>query len=122
MKNPRLRLRVICPQAEVCRSSRGHDFLKCALWFVSKNQRPLVRGAGDIQGRTYDSVRRAFDGRWQGWRLAQGSVAKVSGNRNVPALWKNGTKRNLNLNWFDNRWNDNYRFLAVRHDQRFLPG
>ena len=47
---------------------------------------------------------------------------RINGNRNVPELWKNGTKRNLNLNWFDNRWNDNYRFLAVRHGSRFLLG
>ncbi|MDO8467244.1 MAG: hypothetical protein Q7S83_03855 [bacterium] len=41
---------------------------------------------------------------WQHW----------NGNRNVAYLWSNADKRNLNLNWFENDWNDNYRFLAVR--------
>ncbi len=50
---------------------------------------------------------------------AQGSVAKVNGNRNVPYLDKDDRKRNLNLNWWDNDWNDNYRFLAVRHCHDF---
>ena len=36
-----------------------------------------------------------------------------SGNRNVAYLNRNGSKRNLNLNWYDNDWNDNCRFLAV---------
>ena len=44
----------------------------------------------------------------------EGSVAKVNGNRNVPYLNRNVSKRNLNLNWFDNDWNSDYRFLAVR--------
>ena len=37
-----------------------------------------------------------------------------NGNRNVPYLNNWNDKRNLNLNWYDNDWNDNYRFLAVR--------
>lgn len=45
----------------------------------------------------------------------EGSVAKVNGNRNVPYLNKNGSKRNLNLNWWNDDWNPDYRFLAVRH-------
>src|SRR3989338_10552586 len=49
----------------------------------------------------------------------EGSVAKVNGNRNVPYLNRNDSKRNLNLNWFDNDWNANYRFLAVRHFHDF---
>ena len=32
----------------------------------------------------------------------------------VPELWNDSNGRNLNLNYFDNRWNDNYRFAAVR--------
>jgi hypothetical protein len=44
--------------------------------------------------------------------IGLGSVAKVNGNRNVPNLNKDGSKRNLNLNWWDNDWNGNYRFLA----------
>jgi hypothetical protein len=43
------------------------------------------------------------------------SVAKVNLNRNVPELWNDNDRRKLNLNWFDNDWNDNYRFLGVRH-------
>jgi len=38
----------------------------------------------------------------------------VNGNRNVAYLWNDDNGRNLNLNWIDNDWNDNYRFLAVR--------
>lgn len=37
-----------------------------------------------------------------------------NGNRNVGYLNSNSDNRKLNLNWFDNRWNPNYRFLAVR--------
>lgn len=44
-----------------------------------------------------------------------GSVGNVNGNRNVAYLDHNDRKRNLNLNWFDNDWNDSYRFLAVRN-------
>jgi hypothetical protein len=54
-----------------------------------------------------------------GQLFIQGSVAKVNGNRNVPYLDRNGSKRNLNLNWWDNDWNANYRFLAVRHSHCF---
>jgi len=32
----------------------------------------------------------------------------------VPYLNVNDDKRKLNLNWLDNDWNANYRFLAVR--------
>ena len=38
----------------------------------------------------------------------------MNGNRNVAYLWNDGNGRNLNLNWIDNDWNDDYRFLAVR--------
>ena len=38
----------------------------------------------------------------------------MNGNRNVAYLWNDDNGRNLNLNWIDNDWNDNYRFLAVR--------
>ena len=43
-----------------------------------------------------------------------GSVAGVRGDRLVAYLDRNDRKRNLNLNWFDNDWNANYRFLAFR--------
>ncbi|HBA36923.1 TPA: hypothetical protein DCZ15_03555 [Candidatus Falkowbacteria bacterium] len=38
----------------------------------------------------------------------------TNGNRNVSYLNVDGNKRKLNLNWFDNDWNANYRFLGVR--------
>jgi hypothetical protein len=44
-----------------------------------------------------------------------GSVwTNPNGNRNVGYLWEDDDNRKLNLNWFDNRWNANYRFLAFR--------
>jgi hypothetical protein len=43
------------------------------------------------------------------------SVAVIDDNRNVAYLNRNDSKRDLNLNNFDNDWNRNYRFLAVRH-------
>jgi hypothetical protein len=49
-----------------------------------------------------------------------GSIAKVSGNRNVLVLSENDSKRKLNLNWFDNDWNGNYRFLGVRNCAYFF--
>lgn len=52
-----------------------------------------------------------------------GSIWQNSnGNRNVPELNWNGDKRKLNLNWFENDWNANYRFLAVRNSLYvFIP-
>ena len=47
----------------------------------------------------------AFDG---------SSWVNPNGNCNVPYLNRNGSERNLNLNWNDNDWNENCRFLAVR--------
>jgi hypothetical protein len=43
------------------------------------------------------------------------SVAVIDGNRNVAYLNGNDSNRNLSLNNFDNDWDDNYRFLAVRN-------
>lgn len=37
----------------------------------------------------------------------------LNGNRNVPYLNRWNDKRKLNLNYYDNRWNDNCRFLLV---------
>jgi hypothetical protein len=48
-------------------------------------------------------------------------VAKINGNRNVAYLNRNDSKRKLNLNWFDNDWNDICRFPAVRYYQTVLP-
>ena len=46
-------------------------------------------------------------------------VVNENGNRNVPYLWNDDDKRNLNLNYFENDWNENYRFAAVRNDYFF---
>jgi hypothetical protein len=47
---------------------------------------------------------------------------KINGNRNVPELWKNDAKRKLDLNWWKDDWNENYRFLGWVHfpDHRVL--
>src|SRR3989344_4944469 len=37
-----------------------------------------------------------------------------NGNLDVLVLNRNGAKRELDYNWFDNRWNRNYRFAARR--------
>lgn len=42
----------------------------------------------------------------------------LNGNRNCPYLNRNGSKRNLNLNWIENDWNDLCRFVAVRQSLR----
>ena len=39
----------------------------------------------------------------------------LNGNRHVPYLNRNGSKRNVNLNRWDGDWNGNYRFLGVRN-------
>ena len=63
-----------------------------------------------IQPRDYSS-----GGDPDGFRYGPlGSKTNVNGNRNVAYLWNDDNGRNLNLNWIDNDWNDNYRFLAVR--------
>ena len=63
-----------------------------------------------IQPRDYSS-----GGDPDGFRYGPlGSETNVNGNRNVAYLWNDDNGRNLNLNWIDNDWNDNYRFLAVR--------
>jgi len=38
-----------------------------------------------------------------------------NGNLNVPYLYSNADERNLNLNYFENDWNENYRFLGRRN-------
>lgn len=45
----------------------------------------------------------------------------VNGKRNVPELWNDSNDRNLDLNWFDNDWNSNYRFLAVSMFHKLKP-
>ncbi len=68
-----------------------------------------------MRSRIRYSLREAIGRQWHGRLFAQGSIGKVNGNRNVPYLNRNDSKRNLNLNWWDNDWNANYRFLGVRH-------
>ena len=47
--------------------------------------------------------------------VALGSVWRYwDGYRHVPYLWRDGSERNLNLNYFVLRWLGHYRFLAVR--------
>lgn len=63
---------------------------------------------------TYDTAPRVFKEQWCGWVLAR-TRQDMDGNRNILVLNENDAKRNLNLNWFDNRWNRNYRFAFVRN-------
>lgn len=49
------------------------------------------------------------------WVVALGSVGEVHGSRHVPALDRDGSKRRLDLRWFDGGWRADYRFLAVRN-------
>lgn len=48
------------------------------------------------------------------------SWVNPNGNRNVPYLNENSQKRNLNLNYWDDEWNANYRFAAVRNSLHIL--
>ena len=47
---------------------------------------------------------------WQNW----------NDNRNVPYLYSNDSRRNLNLNWFENDWNSNDRLLRPRNSLLLL--
>ncbi len=70
---------------------------------------------GDTKDHKDAIALRVFEGWWDGRYFIQGSVCEVNGNRNVAYLNRNDVKRNLNLNWWDDDWNGNYRFLAVRY-------
>ena len=48
------------------------------------------------------------------------SVCELNGKRNAPYLNEDGDRRKLNLNWFDEDWNDYYRFAGVRNFFSFL--
>ena len=78
-----------------------------------------MQNTGGLIGPKYDTVPRIFKGQWHRWYSVQ--IWQRLDNRNVPCLWSNTSKRNLNLNWFENRWNDNYRFLAVRNSLHSPP-
>jgi len=47
-----------------------------------------------------------------------GSVGEVFGDRYVPGLGRDGSKRRLYLLWWGDDWNANFRFLAVRKVSR----
>lgn len=46
--------------------------------------------------------------------VALGSVCEVHGARRVLALWRDDSKRSLDLHWWDGDWCSGYRFLVVR--------
>lgn len=60
---------------------------------------------------------RVLEEQWCGRYHAHNSSRwqNSNGNWNVPVLYKNERKRNLDLNWIENDWNENYRFLTVRN-------
>lgn len=47
-------------------------------------------------------------------------MCNVDANRHVLELWSDDDKRNVNLNYWDDDWNRNYRFLRVRNSLIFL--
>jgi|GEM_PF-1378792 hypothetical protein len=47
--------------------------------------------------------------------VALGSSWRDARGRRVPVLGRNDDKRVLDLRWFEGVWNDNFRFLGVRH-------
>lgn len=58
-------------------------------------------------------------GEWNGIDFVVGlcSVARVDGDRRVPYLVRDDSKRNLYLAWWDDGWDSHYRFLAVRNSE-----
>ena len=46
--------------------------------------------------------------------VALGSVAEIRGDHRVACLGRDGSERNLSLQWFDGGWGAHCRFLAVR--------
>ncbi|MBI2039244.1 MAG: hypothetical protein HYT22_03130 [Candidatus Niyogibacteria bacterium] len=60
-------------------------------------------------GAKYPDIQREFP------IVALGSVWRyASGFRSVPFLGRSGAQRHLGLGWFEVRWDENYRFAAVR--------
>jgi len=71
--------------------------------------RPAEAGESLAYGAKYPDVQREFP------IIALGSTWRdLNGNRNVLVLNCSEGKRMTNLSWFDNDWNDNCRFAAVR--------
>ncbi len=67
-------------------------------------------------GATHPNLQRKFP------VIALGSVWQDShDDRYCAFLDRNGSKRNLNLNWIENDWNENCRFAAVRYSLHALP-
>ncbi|MCX6786943.1 MAG: hypothetical protein NTY93_00210 [Candidatus Kaiserbacteria bacterium] len=71
-------------------------------WSAAKIEHVLSHGA------TFPEEQRKFP------IIGLGSVAEVDGDRNVPCLDRDGSYRRLDLNWWSDDWDPNYRFLAVR--------
>lgn len=47
---------------------------------------------------------------------------QIDDDRKVPDLWNDNGTWKLNLDNWDNDWNSDYRFLAVRNNRRFRRG
>lgn len=47
------------------------------------------------------------------------TVCVLDDKRHVPYLYRDADDRNLNLNWFDNDWDDVYCFAGVRNSLLF---
>lgn len=71
-------------------------------WFAAKTEHLLTLGATFPELQLKHPI------------IALGSVAEVHGFRHVPYLLEYGSKRFLNLSWFDDGWHSVCRFLRVR--------
>ncbi len=54
--------------------------------------------------------------------MGLGSIWGHGDDRRAPYLYRNGDERKLDLFWWSNSWNGNYRFLAVRNSLWKQPG
>ena len=72
------------------------------------NLRPATLQECLAFGEKYPDIQREFT------IIFLGSVWRsLYGNRNCPYLNRNGSERNINLNWIDDDWNEVCRFAAV---------
>jgi hypothetical protein len=84
-------------------SGKAIESITCnASWEPAKIEHLLAFGA------TYPEEQRQYP------IIALGSVAGVSGDRDVPDLDRLGAERDLDLGWWDGGWDGDDRFLAVR--------
>lgn len=69
----------------------------------------------------YYTALRVFKEQCHGWYFCtnDGSRCVLDDNENVPVLYRNDNKRELNLNNCQNKWNNNCRFAAVRNSLLF---